>query len=180
MFIKLSMFRDQHSRGMTNQGTASFSAAVPFKNWKVGYVVVTESNNADEWTIKKIDSPDGKCRRDDCIVNLQNAASEERTIKGSTLQSSYRLKGYGDASPPEEEERSDVKPIAVNVAGIREFYERKDGRPGSRVLMLDKTAYVVVEDFNTIWAKVVTASGSATAFMRDAVGNSAVRDMTHG
>lgn len=170
MFIKLSMFRNQNDRGTANHGTASFSAAVPFKNWKVGYIVVTENNPNDEWTILKIESADGKCRRDECVVSLRNVAQEERTIKGSTLQSSYKLKGYGDAAPPEEEERSDIKPIAVNVAGIREFYERKDGRPGSRVLMLDKTAYVVSEDFNTIWSKVVTAVGSATALLQHSTG----------
>jgi hypothetical protein len=183
MFIKLHMFRNQHDRssGTASHGTASFSAAVPFKNWKVGYIVVTENNATDEWTIKKIESEDGKLRRENCIVNLQNSAQEERTVKGSTLQSSYKLKGYGDASPPDPEttEREDVKPIGINVAGIREFYERKDGRPGSRVLMLDKTAYVVMEDYNTIWGKVVTAAGSATMFLQNAAG-AAVRDMTHG
>src|ERR1017187_9054788 len=100
MFIKLNMFRNQNDRSTTNHGSASFSAAVPFKNWKVGYIVTTETNTSDEWTIRKIDSEDGKCRRDNCLVNLRNASDEERTIKGSTLQSSYKLKGYGDASPP--------------------------------------------------------------------------------
>jgi hypothetical protein len=156
--IRLSMFLDQNASGRSGSGTSrSADLVIPFRLWKVGYVLRTETN-PEEWTIKNIEAaPDHTMRREDCMVTLINVAREMRVVKGATLSSSYKLVGVGDATPPEAEERADVKPFAVAVAGIREFYPRKHGNEGTRVIMHDKTAYIVLESFDTIWGMITVA-----------------------
>jgi hypothetical protein len=164
MFILLHMYLDQHSdgRGRSSGATASYSP--PVKKWKIGHVLATD-NSDEEWSILKIESDDGIIHREDTSVTLKNIAGELRELKGASLYSRYKFKSPGDVAPEAPEERADVKEIGVSVAGIREFYPRKEGRDGSRVIMHDKTVYVVMEDFPTIWQRVQAASSSVTPVM---------------
>lgn len=157
VFVKLSMFIDQNSRGRSNS-SQSAAMVIPFKRWRVGYVLVSERAAAgDEWTIKTIESPDGQPHRENCTITLINASGELRLVKGSTAQSTYQFKSTGDAEPPPQEERADVKPIVVSVIGIREFYPRSHGNEGTRILMHDKTAYIVAEPFGYVLEQVQIA-----------------------
>lgn len=184
MFIKLHKFLNQNKRGGTaaNHGTSSFT--VPFKKWRPGHVLVssTASDN-EEWTIKKIDSEDGTPNRE-CMATLRNAAGELREIKGSTLQKNYKFQSHGDVPVEPEapvsafEGRIDVEPIGVNVAGIREFMPRSEGREGCRVLMHDKTSYVVAENFEAIWTHVIRAAASVSALLPHQ--SAAMREAMHG
>lgn len=151
MFAKLSMFLDQHG-GKKNAATNAVMT-LPFKRWKVGYVVVaSRTDDTEEWMIKSINSKDGIPAREDCTASLINKASEIREVKGSTLQSGYKFKSTGDQPMPTPEEREDTKPIAIAPSGVREFYPRKEGE-GTRIILNDKTTYIVSEDFKTVWAR---------------------------
>ncbi len=151
MFAQLSMYLDQH--GGKNV-TVNASLTLPFKRWKSGYVVVSSRGSDDEeWTIKRIDSADGIPAREDCTVTLINKSTEIREVKGSTLQSGYKFRSTGDLPMPEPEEREDTKSIAIAPSGVREFYPRKDASTGTRIIMNDKTTYIVAEDFKTVWAR---------------------------
>jgi len=160
-FIWLSMYIDQHSGGKGNHdNVASGTFRIPFKDWKVGYVLVAtrSANTEEEWTIQNIQSPDGKPRREDCTIRLVNKAQEVRELKGSSVQSGYEFKSTGDVEvePSAVPERTDVKPLAVTVEGIREFYPRNNGE-GTRLIMHDKTVYIVLEPFKTIWGMLIEA-----------------------
>lgn len=156
--VQLSMYLDQHSGGKGgHQEVAKGSFAIPFRNWQPGYVVTaSRSQNDEEWTIKNIVSADGKPHREDCVITLVNKAEETREVKGSTAQSGYEFKSTGDVPPPAPEERSDVKPFGVQLEGIREWYPRANGE-GTRIIMHDKTAYIVLESFTTIWDLMIEA-----------------------
>jgi hypothetical protein len=173
-FIKLNMYLNQRSGGKSGD-VAKSTFTAPFRNWIVGYVVVaSRSSNDEEWTINCILSPDGKIRREDCEVTLVNKAGETRQVKGSTLQSGYEFRSSGDLPPPPTEERSDVKPIGVNLEGIREFYPRNRGE-GTRILMHDKTTYIVAEGFDVIWDALHTA-GLNIAKIANGAGTGAILD----
>jgi hypothetical protein len=164
---KLSMFLDQHGgKSSPNHVVSQATFELPFKKWKAGYVVVASRSDSDEeWVIKSIQSADGVLRRDDCSVTLINKATEVREVKGSTLQGSYKFKSTGDLPAPEMTElaegRTDVKPIGVDPRGVREFYPRQKGE-GTRILMNDKTTYIVCEPFDVVWRKFA-AVGAALA-----------------
>lgn len=51
-------------------------------------------------------------------------------------------------------ERTDWKPNTINVDAIRNFYPRKGGRPGSRLMMKTGVAYVVLDTHDEIMAKI--------------------------
>jgi hypothetical protein len=156
-FTKLHMYLDQRGGGK-GKGVAQATFTAPFRNWVVGYVVVaSRSSNDEEWTIRAISSADGSMRREECEVGLINKAGETRQVKGSTLQSGYEFRSTGDLPPPTQEERSDVKLLGVNIEGIREFYPRNAGE-GTRILMIDKTIYIVAEPFYVIW-DILEAAG---------------------
>lgn len=166
ILIRLNMFIEQH-KGRSGSGFKAVGPiAVPPKNWKVGYVL-TSGTNPEQWTIKEIVSNDGKLHREDCTVKLKNAADEIRDLKGSSLMSgSYAFFSTGDVvEEPTVQEREDVMPFAVAIAGIREFYPRKNGE-GCRLLMHDKTAYIVLEDFRAIW-KLIETAGAAVGKTKD-------------
>lgn len=161
--IRLSMFLDQNSRTKNStDNVASGQLTLPFRLWASGHVLRTEAN-PEEWTIKTIEAaPDHRMRREDCMVTLINVAKEMRQVRGATLQSSYKFVSTGDVAPPEPEAeaqlvRTDVKPFAVTVHAIREFYPRKHGNEGTRLIMQDKTAYIVAEPFDTVWSMCAAA-----------------------
>lgn len=149
-FIQLQMFAEQNGR---KAGSVKMESAVPFKQWKVGYIV---RGSQEDFTIKRIDSSDGAMHYQDCTVELENKAGETRVVKGSTLQSGYNFVSKGDVVEPPTE-RTDVIPFGVNAAGIREFYPRKSGE-GTRILMMDKTAYIVADSFEDVTLKIKIAS----------------------
>lgn len=156
-FVKLQMFKDQNSRKASSPSlTSASSSAVPFLQWKVGYVIKNKNaSSSDTWVIKKITSEDGKMHYQDTVVAIENAAEEKRELKGSTLQSGYEFVSKGDVvddvqeKPQEKPARDDCEVFVVNVSGIREFYPRKRGE-GTRILMQDKTAYIVADTVDEV------------------------------
>lgn len=160
--IQLSMYLDQHGGGKSkSKEVATGSFKLPFGTWIVGYVLIADqrrSTNDEEWMIKSIASSDGKVHREDCTVTLVNKAAETREVKGSTLQSGYEFKSTGDLPPPESvpEQRTDIKPIGIDLEGIREFYPRNGGE-GTRLLMHDKTIYIILDSFDAVWRAMQNA-----------------------
>jgi hypothetical protein len=152
--IQLSMYLDQHGGGKgKGQEVASGSFKIPFASWVEGYVVIADqrrSQSDEEWTIKTIASTDGKMHREETTVTLVNKAAEVREVKGSTLSSSYEFKSTGDVPPTMPDQRADVKPLAIDLEGVREFYPRNNAE-GTRLLMHDKTVYIVLEPFASLW-----------------------------
>lgn len=170
-FIRLQMFIEQRKKGYSSSAPLPppTPAARPFPEWKVGYFVKSAvSSNTEEWKITNIESSDGLMHNEDCTVTLQNAAEETRTLKGRSLRASYQFVSTGDVveptpeappAPVEVPAREDVQFLTVNIDGIREFYARKYNAEGSRVLMLDKTAYIVVETPTMIHAMIEKTGG---------------------
>jgi hypothetical protein len=161
--IKLLLFKEQSKTKAGNfSAPAYMPPRVPFLSWKEGYIV--KSTAGEEWTIKSIQSKEGTVmKHEDCEVTLVNVAGETRTIKSKSLRSGYEYESSGDVKEPEapqpvEVVRDDCVPIIVNIEGIREFYPRKAGE-GTRVLMNDKTAYIVADAFAAVSAKYVQAGG---------------------
>lgn len=169
-FIILQMFIEQSSKNKGgNFGASAFVPAPPqftFASWQVGFFVASSrSESGEEFKITKITAKDGKMANDDCSVTLQNAAGETREVKGSTLRSSYKFVSVGDVviEQPKLETvatpmRTDCMPLHVNIAGIREFYPRKSGE-GTRIIMMDKTAYIVADPIASIELLVRKAGG---------------------
>jgi hypothetical protein len=159
-FIMLQMFLAQNSRGSgsSSSSTPRLETNVPFKSWRVGYIVCGK-NNQEHFTLKEIHSTDGNLNYTDATALLVNAAGESRLVKGSTLQSGYQFVSKGDVeeeteAPPEKPVREDCTRMCINVADIREFYPRKRGAEGTRILMKDKTAYIVADSFDEVWLMV--------------------------
>lgn len=164
--ICLQMFIEQSKSSKQNYGSASFVPpnAAPqftFSQWQEGFYV---KNASEEFKIKKIESSDGKPKNEDCTITLENAAGESRIVKGATLRKGYEFVSIGDVQLPEPEKTAmpvmhpDCMPFYVNVAGIREFYPRKTNE-GTRVLMMDKTAYVVADTVIEVANMVKKAGG---------------------
>lgn len=164
--IMLLMFKEQSSKnkGNTNYGSASFGATIapslPFPKWKEGYFV---KNATEEFKIVKIKSSDGAIHNEDCMVTLVNSSEETRELKGRSLRGGYTFVSYGDVTPPTEAPaevpvRDDCTKLYLNIAGIREFYPRKSGE-GTRILMMDKTAYIVADTSTEVAAAIVRAGG---------------------
>lgn len=148
-FVTLQMFKNQNSRKSNSYSGAKMESSVPFLQWKPGYVV--RSKGGENFTIKEINSSDGAMRYQDCSVLLVNIAGETRLLKGATLQTGYEFVSKGDVKDEPEgnghapkAKRDDCVEMDMNVAGIREFYPRKNG-DGTRLLMTDKTAYIVAD-----------------------------------
>lgn len=166
-FIRLHMFVEQR-KGRASGSMSNATDSVPFKDWRVGHIV---TGSSEDWTITQINSSDSKMHYQDCEVQLVNKAGEQRTIKGSTLQSGYKFASKGDAVDEETRgtaneplgkytSRTDVTPFALSTDGVREFYPRKHGAEGTRILMKDKTAYVVAETFEEVWDGIKRAHAS--------------------
>lgn len=163
-FIKLQMFKDQKG-GKSDYGRQAFvPPSLPFVNWKAGYFVRSKrSDSPEEWKITKIESADGAMHHEECSVTLENSARELRVVKGTSLRSGYEFSSVGDvveppAPPtPDVPEREDVQFLVVNPTGIREYHVRSRGREGSRVIMSDKTVYIVLETPQQIDGLIVKA-----------------------
>jgi hypothetical protein len=164
-FIKLMLFIEQSKGAKNSFGAASMPAPtpkVPMAQWKVGYII-KGTTSGEEFTIREIKSKDGAMHHEDCSVVLVGVDSETRELKSSSMRSGrYEYVSSGDAEPPKGPEvvtmREDCMPFIVNIAGIREFYPRKRGE-GTRVLMLDKTAYIVADEFGAMEVMIKKAGG---------------------
>lgn len=169
--IRLMMFKDQ-SKTKASGFSGSYTppplpAKYTFSQLQVGFTLKSKTPGADEeFTIRKITSSDGKPKNEDCTIDLENKAGETRTVKGSTVRSGYEFASTGDVvvEPPAvgvmpvTPLREDCEWLGVNIAGIREFYARKRGE-GSRILMLDKTAYIVADTVEEVANKIAKAGG---------------------
>jgi hypothetical protein len=168
-FIKVQLFIDQNkrSKGQSSYGSASMPPPVPkvpLLDWKKGYVIKSVAS-AEEFTIKEIKSKDGAMHNEDCSVVLVGNDGEMREPKASSMRSGrYEFVSYGDAVPPappptaEPPMRDDCMPMTVNIACIREYYPRKMGE-GTRILMADKTAYIVADECNEVTGMIIRAGG---------------------
>lgn len=167
-FIKLQLFIDQNKRSKGSYNAqASMPAPAPkvaFLEWKKGYIVKSVGSG-DEFTIIDIKSKDGVMHHEDCSLVLTAADGEFRELKASSMRSGrYEFVSYGDVAPPappptaELPMRDDCMPMTVNIAGIREYYPRKMGE-GTRILMIDKTAYIVADEVSAVESMIVRAGG---------------------
>ena len=170
-FIRLLMFKDQNSK--KGRGNDYGQVALPtqvvkaFPQWKGGHFLKSaRSESTEVWRIEKIESVDGAMHHEDCTVTLANQAGETRTVKGSSLRSGYQFDSPGDvpedvveAAVTEAPARDDLQYMTVHIDGIREFYPRKHESEGSRVMMNDKTAYVVADTTSDINKMIVAAGG---------------------
>jgi hypothetical protein len=150
-FITLNMFIEQKKSRDARYHPEP--PAPPFLDWKAGYVVRSKTNsNGEHFTINLVDGSTelGNYHR---IFHLENADGESRVVKGSTLQSGY---AYVSGAPAPEPEK-DTQPLVVNVDAIREFYPRKEHRPGSRVGIGigTRSFYIVQESTEEIVAAVL-------------------------
>lgn len=167
-FIEVHMFKDQKGAGRASAApaTATLTQAIAFLQWKEKYIVRRKSGaDATEYTIVKIDSPDGKMAYNGCTVTLKSAADETVELKGSTLQSGYAFVSKGDAEkdglveapakkPGKFDGREDLQPMSIALDGIREFHPRTKGRDGTRIIMKDKTIYVVQEHYDEVKSQI--------------------------
>jgi hypothetical protein len=164
-FIQLQMYKDQHTGEKSYSGSAPFVATVPFSGWKIGYYVKSGSGTTN-WKITNIESTDGEMHNEDCTVTIQDDADEIRTLKGRSLRAGYQFVSTGDVRGVPEETvpavREDCQLMSVNIEGIREYYQRKWGS-GSRVLMLDKTAYIVADSPGQIDTAIRAVGGKIEA-----------------
>jgi len=153
-FIVLSMFIEQEGGKAARPSNRMALTDVPFLQWKEGYQVASKGNRDNVFTIKLITSPSqGHAMTYQSQVDLVNEpGEEERTLRGSTLQSGYVFIGYG--SVVEDQHKGTTKAIGVNVDKIRNWYPRKDGRPGCRVMLDAGVNYAVADAFEDIFAKV--------------------------
>lgn len=153
-FIVLAMFLDQEGGGKSKATQSTkVTANVPFLQWKEGYQVAPKNNREAVFTIKRITSTAGPAMTYQSVVDLTNEpGEEERTLRGSTLQSGYVFIGHG--SVVEDERKDTTKPIGVNTDKIRNFYPRKDGRPGCRIMLDAAVNYAVADTFEDVLAKV--------------------------
>jgi len=149
-FIVLSMFLDQEGGGKSKATQSSKVVTnVPFLQWKEGYQVAPKNNREAVFTIKRITSQGGPAMAYQSQVDLVNEpGEEERTLRGSTLQSGYVFIGHG--SMVEDERKDTTKPIGVNTDKIRNFYPRKDGRPGCRIMLDAGVNYAVANGFDDV------------------------------
>jgi hypothetical protein len=167
-FITLQLFMDQNKRSKNSySASASMPAPTPkvgFLEWKVGYIVKA-TGSGEEFTIMDIKSKDGLMHHEDCALVLTSAEGEKRELKASSMRSGrYEFSSFGDVAPPAPAKaaavpmRDDCMPFYVNIAGIREFYPRKMGE-GTRILMVDKTAYIIADDISAVTALIIKAGG---------------------
>lgn len=145
-FVELKMLAVQK----TGRYSRPVEATVPFLEWKVGYTVKSRSNYS-EWMITEIADEVGNAGLNmgySAIVSLRSPdGEEERKVKGATLQTGYQ---YLSGAVGEDKPGAVWKPMMVNTAEVRNFYARKDDRPGSRVMMADGTAYVVADTYDEL------------------------------
>lgn len=167
-FVVLNMFPKSYSRSSFRPRHVS----KPFLEWRAGDTV-GKRGNEEHWKIASIESD----RYDEdephpgetvqsaamsyaATVHLVSADGEEaKTLKGSTLQTSYEFVSAGISSTPAEDPKmAGTKLAAFNVSLIRDFYARKDDRPGTRLLMSNGTPYIVAQSFEEVLAMVSAAT----------------------
>lgn len=117
--------------------------APPFLEWQVGYTVRSKLSG-QKWVITDIDT--GAMKYESTVTVRSRDGDETRTFRGATLQTGYAYDS-GDASKPEA---GPWLPISINPEAVRNFYPRKNGQPGTRILMTDGTAYVVANEYEEV------------------------------
>jgi hypothetical protein len=120
--------------------------APPFLEWKVGYVVA--SGRGDRWLITDIDTGNMGYGS---TVSLESVvfSDETRTLRGATLQQGYTYDS-GDSAKVEPEWRT----MTMAVEAIRNFYPRREGRPGTRIMTTSGVAYVVADEYDDVRSAV--------------------------
>jgi hypothetical protein len=60
------------------------------------------------------------------------------------------------------------KPMTIEVGSISRFYERKGGRPGTRIIFQDKVAYIFENTFDEVNRLVQGTDAASAASTHDA------------
>jgi len=143
-FITLDMFLEQNKRKST---ATHRMEEVPFLEWKVGYTIAAKGSGS-QWKITNMSTPKMTYQSSATLTGMDE---EQRILKGSTLQSGYTFVSKGDAV--EEEDNvppANTKKLTMNVDHIRNFYDRKHGEPGGRIVISDRVSYIVVQNHAAI------------------------------
>lgn len=161
-FATLSMILD--TRIEPNMDEHSGADELPFLSWKVGHKVKSNGSDPIIWRIEKIADAQGNAiesmtyfatvhLRDD---DNSNESTNWKTLKGSTLQTSYSIvqQGEDDGANDAIVPTVSTKPLTIAVESIRNFYPRKGNKPGTRVILKSGVAYVVLEDHDAVLAKI--------------------------
>ena len=148
-FISLTMFIDQE--GSKKTSSPKMAQAAPFLEWKEGYRIASKNSRDTVFTIKSIANPDNPVMSYKASVEIQDDTGDDlRVLRGSTLQSGYVFIDHG--SVQDDALKATAKSIGINADKIRNFYPRRDGRPGCRVILDGGVSYAVAEDFDRILA----------------------------
>lgn len=132
------------ARGAQKSHPHTYDHRKPFLQWQVGNTIRRKNNPLDMAQIMEIGS-DGRMRYG---IDVRVAKVDGRQINynSSTLQTGWE-------HVPEEVAHATLpkpSPLALSVSCIRNFYPRRNGRDGTRVMMIDGTAYAVTESFDDV------------------------------
>ena len=141
--------------------TARLQESVRFLDWKEGCIIKSKGLNT-AWRIEKIEtvlsepvlseSPTtGMTYQSRVTLQSTDDPEESRVLRGATLQQGYEFVATGVA---EEDTKKDLKPMTIAVDCIRTFAPRKQGMPGSRIVLKDGTSYAVVEDHDELLSRI--------------------------
>lgn len=157
-FVTLSMILDTRMEpGMDEHSGAD---ELPFLSWKVGHKVQSNGSDQRVWKIAGIFTAgsiatDSMSYSHKVQLQVDGDPAEEKFVGGATLQQGYHIVQQGEDDGVNEVVVPAIptKPITISVDQVRNFYPRKNDKPGTRVVLKSGTAYVVLEDH----AAVLTA-----------------------
>lgn len=121
-----------------------------FQDWAVGDVIARKSNRHDKLQITHVGGS-GKMTYGIRVQVVNVASGDTREMGSSTLQTAFEHDPSDDA-PAQAVLPKDGTPNAFNVDLIRNFYPRKGGRKGTRIMTCNGVAYAVLEEFEVVLA----------------------------
>jgi hypothetical protein len=148
--------------GQGKKPSSSSTLDVPsFLDYKIGYRVKSKNGGGNPFTIMAMDTDRMTYGS---FVTVKDEADEERKLKGATLQSGYTFYDHGDIRDPQG---GAIKTITINVDDIREFYPRKGNAPGTRIILKDKTTYIVANSDVDVRARIISVDAALFATYED-------------
>lgn len=119
-----------------------------FQDWAVGDVIRRKSNHHDKLQIRHIGGS-GKMTYNLAVQVTNVTSGDTRSMSSSTLQTAFEHDPGSDA-PAQAVLPKDGTPVAFNADLIRNFYPRKGGRKGTRIMTCNGVAYAVLEEFEVV------------------------------
>lgn len=151
MFITVTLILDalRNERDGSFGGKPKFEEAPRFLDWQEGYLIQHKNDRSSTWKVAAISTGAMKY---DATVTLTNVddPEETRTLRGATIQNGYQFLSRSDVPPSPEEVKKMTKPMTIAVRSIKTFSPRKQGRPGTRIVLEGGASYACVEDHDTI------------------------------